>query len=67
MIRELKQSLGLTEEQIETYGLHVQTTLNPELQKIAEKTLKNEMNSKSEIQIGFAAIHPQTGGMYLPS
>ncbi|MGM0918683.1 MAG: transglycosylase domain-containing protein [Bacillota bacterium] len=61
VIRELKQSLGLTEEQIETYGLHIQTTLNPELQKIAEKTLKSTMYSKSEIQIGFTAIHPQTG------
>lgn len=61
VIRELKQSLGLTEEQIETYGLHIQTTLNPELQKMAEKTLQNTIYSKSDIQIGFTAIHPQTG------
>ena len=33
VIRELKQTLGLTEEQIETYGLHIETTLQPELQK----------------------------------
>ncbi|WP_448800197.1 hypothetical protein, partial [Bacillus pumilus] len=57
----MKQSLGLTEEQIETYGLHIQTTLNPELQKIAEKTFKNTRYWKSDIQIGFTAIHPHTG------
>ncbi|MDI6549978.1 monofunctional biosynthetic peptidoglycan transglycosylase, partial [Bacillus subtilis] len=56
-----KQTLGLTEEQIETYGLHIETTLQPELQKIAEKTLTNIMDSESGIQIGLTSIHPQTG------
>lgn len=34
---------------------------NLNYKKIAEKTLTNIMDSESGIQIGFTAIHPQTG------
>ncbi|MGE6630391.1 transglycosylase domain-containing protein [Bacillus sp. NPDC077027] len=61
VIRELKQTLRLTDEQIETYGLHIQTTLDPRLQRIAEETIKKTIKSASDIQVGFTAIHPKTG------
>lgn len=63
ILEQLKEKYG--EEQVESGGLKVYTTLNPKLQEIAEKTLKEgtEKNAKNfNVQNGsLVAIDPNTG------
>lgn len=58
---ELKEELNLTEEQIKTSGLRVYTSLNPKLQKIAEQTIQNAIDPKTELQVAFVAIDQKSG------
>ncbi|MCP6680890.1 transglycosylase domain-containing protein [Bacillus nakamurai] len=60
-MKELEKKLGMTREQLATSGLRVYTTLDKRLQRIAENTVANTMNTGSDIQIGFSAIDPATG------
>lgn len=57
----LKSQVGLTQREIETSGLHVYTTLNRQMQEIAEEQIKQTINPKSEIQIGLIAMNPNNG------
>lgn len=59
--RELVETVGLDERLIELGGLKVYTTLNLEQQKLAEAIVQETIDESSEIQIGFAAMDPQTG------
>ncbi|MFN2744643.1 MULTISPECIES: transglycosylase domain-containing protein [unclassified Bacillus (in: firmicutes)] len=62
-VKEMARLLHLTPEEAETGGFKVYTTLNPRLQKIAENTIKKTIDSKSGIQIGFAAVDPYDGSV----
>ncbi|MCC3356281.1 transglycosylase domain-containing protein [Bacillus sp. REN16] len=59
--KELYSKLKLDQKTIETGGLRVYTTLNPDLQKIAEEKVVNFIKEDSKIQLGFAAIDPKNG------
>ncbi|MCU9613339.1 PBP1A family penicillin-binding protein [Caldibacillus lycopersici] len=58
---QLKNELGLDERTISLGGLRVYTTLNPNMQKIAEETLANTVAEESLIQAAFIAMDPKTG------
>ncbi|ATH93608.1 transglycosylase domain-containing protein [Bacillus glycinifermentans] len=62
-VKEIARLLKLKPEQAETGGYNVYTTLDPRLQKIAEKAVKQTINPKSGIQAGFAAIDPYDGSV----
>ncbi|WP_078543381.1 transglycosylase domain-containing protein [Litchfieldia alkalitelluris] len=59
--KALVRTLKLDQETINTSGLRVYTTLNPELQQIAEETIKETIHKDSEIQVGFVAMDQQSG------
>ncbi|WP_453992912.1 transglycosylase domain-containing protein [Bacillus nitroreducens] len=59
--KELHSKLKLDQKTIETGGLRVYTTLDPELQTIAEKNVGHFINEDSKIQLGFVAMDPKNG------
>ncbi|MFS0863026.1 transglycosylase domain-containing protein [Fredinandcohnia sp. 179-A 10B2 NHS] len=59
--KELNSKLKLDERTIETGGLRVYTTLDPELQKLAEEKVEATVNKNSDIQLGFVAMNPKNG------
>lgn len=59
--KELKEKIGLDERSVALGGLKVYTTLNPKQQEIAEKVIEETISDLSEIQVGFAAMDPETG------
>lgn len=59
--KELTSKLKLDERTIETGGLRVYTTLDPELQKLAEERVAATVNKDSDIQLGFVAMNPKNG------
>ncbi|MFC4321856.1 transglycosylase domain-containing protein [Litchfieldia salsa] len=59
--RLLASKLKLDQETINTSGLRVFTTLDPELQSIAEEQITQTIAKDSEIQVGFIAMDQHTG------
>lgn len=57
----LKSKLGLDDRTIELGGLHVYTTLNTDQQEIAETVIAETISENSTIQVGLAAMDPNTG------
>ncbi|WP_456279544.1 transglycosylase domain-containing protein [Bacillus sp. AK128] len=57
----LKSVTSLTDRTIQMGGLKVYTTLDPELQAIAEKRTEAIINPESEIQAAVIVMHPSTG------
>lgn len=57
----LKTEIGLSEKVIDAGGLHIYTTLNQDMQKIAEEKMKEIINPMSDIQVGFMAMDPKNG------
>lgn len=57
--KELRSKLKLDQKTIETSGLRVYTTLDPEFQKIAEEKVANIIKEDSKIQLGFVAMDPK--------
>ncbi|MGE8204963.1 transglycosylase domain-containing protein [Heyndrickxia sp. NPDC080065] len=57
----LKSKLGFDDRTIDLGGLHVYTTLNTSQQKIAEQVIDESISKNSTIQVGFAAMDPNTG------
>lgn len=57
----LKNDLQIDERTIELGGLKVYTTLDREIQKIAEDTIAGRMTEDSDIQVGFVAMDPKNG------
>lgn len=57
----LKTVLGLDEETIEMGGLRVYTTLDVNMQAIAEEKIKETIHSQSNIQVALIAMEPKTG------
>ncbi|WP_214480911.1 PBP1A family penicillin-binding protein [Bacillus sp. SM2101] len=58
---ELVNKLNIDERIIEMGGLHVYTTLDIELQKLAEESISNTINPSSDIQVSFVALDQYTG------
>lgn len=58
---ELSSKLHINEDTLALGGLTIYTTIDPEVQKIAEKAIEHNMSKKSEIQVGFVAMDPSTG------
>ncbi|MGM7723589.1 transglycosylase domain-containing protein [Metabacillus sp. Hm71] len=61
VMSSLADQLNIDAQIIETKGLKIYTTLDPEMQKIADDLVKNSIEKKSEIQAAFIAIEPKTG------
>ncbi|MDR4890264.1 transglycosylase domain-containing protein [Fredinandcohnia sp. QZ13] len=59
--KELHSKLKLDQDMIETGGLRVYTTLDPDLQEIAEEKVVNFVKEDSGIQLGFVAMDPKNG------
>ncbi|WP_077619952.1 transglycosylase domain-containing protein [Bacillus sinesaloumensis] len=59
--KELHSKLKLDQQTIETGGLRIYTTLDPDLQTIAEKNATNFIEEESKIQLGFVAMDPENG------
>ncbi|TYR80211.1 penicillin-binding protein [Priestia megaterium] len=60
-LSQLTNELGISETMIHTQGLRIYTTLDSNMQKIAEKTMTNVIDSHSDIQTAFVAMDPKTG------
>ncbi|CAG9620088.1 transglycosylase domain-containing protein [Sutcliffiella rhizosphaerae] len=56
----VRHELGLQKE-LEMGGLHIYTTLDANLQAIAEEEINNIFNPESDMQVGFVAMEPKTG------
>jgi penicillin-binding protein 2D len=61
VLSSLADKLNIDEQVIQTKGLKVYTTLDTDMQKIAEEIVDDSINKQSEIQAGFVAIDPKTG------
>jgi len=61
IIYELKNTHGLSEEDIYNGGLKIYTTLDYNAQKIAEETLSSKLPSDSDLQAALISIDPSTG------
>ncbi len=61
--KELHSKLKLDQQTIETSGLRVFTTLDTELQKIAEEEAASHIKPESKIQVGFVAMDPKNGAV----
>ncbi|GMN99753.1 transglycosylase domain-containing protein [Parageobacillus thermoglucosidasius] len=57
----LRNQLGLDERVIETGGLRVYTSLDPEMQEIAERKIHDIIDPHSDIQVAFVAMDPRSG------
>lgn len=61
-VREaLKSQLNLDERTIALGGLKVYTTLDVEAQKIIEDSIKKQISTESDIQVGVLAMDPNNG------
>lgn len=62
IVRAQLKALELDEETLKKGGLHIYTTLHPDLQRLAEKQVKAYMpTSDPDLQVAFSAIDPKTG------
>ncbi|WP_191566625.1 transglycosylase domain-containing protein [Metabacillus idriensis] len=61
VMNELSKKLNLDQTTIETRGLRIFTTLDPDLQKMAEVKVADVIEESSDIQVGFMAMDPKTG------
>lgn len=61
MISELGDILGLDAQAIQTQGLKIYTTLDADMQKLAEDIVGDSISESSDIQASFVAIEPKTG------
>ncbi|PYZ91593.1 monofunctional biosynthetic peptidoglycan transglycosylase [Salipaludibacillus keqinensis] len=52
---------GLDPNVIDGGGLDIYTTLSPETQHLAEKTIANELNPEKELEVALVAMDPRTG------
>lgn len=59
--KELSSKAGLDDRVVELGGLKVYTTLDGKYQEIAEEVVQKTISGASEIQVGFAAMEPDTG------
>lgn len=59
--KELSSKAGLDDRIVELGGLKVFTTLDVHYQKIAEEIVQKTISGQSDIQVGFAAMEPDTG------
>ena len=60
-VRKELQKIGLDERLISLGGLYVYTTLDVEMQRIAEETVEEIMDPHSTIQTALIAMEPETG------
>lgn len=52
---------GLTEEQLESGGLRIETTLDLDLQEQAEQAVAAHIDSRSDVQAALVAVEAETG------
>lgn len=61
VVKAQLKEIGLDEETIAQGGLHIHTTLDPEMQKIAEEQFEKTFPINSKLQGALVAMDPQTG------
>jgi membrane peptidoglycan carboxypeptidase len=59
--RHLTQTLGISQEQLETAGLTIRTTLRPDLQDSADQAVLNHLAMGDPLAGMFTAVEPGTG------
>ncbi|MFA9559913.1 transglycosylase domain-containing protein [Evansella sp. AB-rgal1] len=63
VVRWLTNDFGLPTHMLEAGGLEIHTTLDSDLQKMAEKIVTEEMANEEELQTAFVAVDPNTGAV----
>ncbi|WP_345241871.1 transglycosylase domain-containing protein [Pontibacillus salipaludis] len=63
VMQEASRILELDAESIRSGGFHIYTSLKIPMQEELEKTVEENIDPKSDIQIGAISIHPETGGI----
>lgn len=61
VLKEASEILQIDKDKIKSGGYQIYTTLQPDLQKQLEKTIKEHINTGTMLEVGALAIHPQTG------
>lgn len=61
VVRSQLQALGIDERTIALGGLNIYTTLDPDMQKIAEETIAQTIDPHSTIETALIAMDPETG------
>ena len=61
VFNELIEKYKLDPQLIENGGLRIDTTLDPTMQKLAEKIIEEEMNKNEDLQVALVAIDPRNG------
>lgn len=61
MLSEIADKLDIDVQAIQTKGLKIYTTLDTDMQKLAEETMKGTIDESSDIQTGVVAMDPKTG------
>ncbi|PMC37519.1 monofunctional biosynthetic peptidoglycan transglycosylase [Bacillus sp. UMB0899] len=61
MLSEIADKLDIDVQAIQTKGLKIYTTLDTDMQKLAEETMKDTIDESSDIQTGVVAMDPKTG------
>jgi len=61
MLSEISDKLGIDVQAIQTKGLKIYTTLDADMQKLAEETVEETIDESSDIQTGIVAMDPKTG------
>ncbi|PYZ96302.1 monofunctional biosynthetic peptidoglycan transglycosylase [Alteribacter lacisalsi] len=57
----LENELGISPAVVHTGGLQIHTTLDRDLQRLAEHWIKEELNSPYDLQVGFVSMDPNNG------
>ncbi|WP_088104436.1 transglycosylase domain-containing protein [Halalkalibacter urbisdiaboli] len=59
--KQLIEEVGIDQALLEAGGLHIYTTLDPDMQKEAERWVEAEMPGDSELQTALVAMNPRNG------
>ncbi|WP_169577116.1 transglycosylase domain-containing protein [Salsuginibacillus kocurii] len=60
-LKELQEKHELDEEMLTQESLHIQTTVEPDLQQAAETAVNDHLPNESDLQAALVALEPRTG------
>lgn len=60
---ELVHSVGYTEDELDTMGLRIVTTIDPNKQKMAEEAVKKLPAHQENLRVGLVSVDTATGGI----
>lgn len=62
-LKEASRLLNLPVDVIKTGGYHIYTTLEREVQQQLKQTIDDQIDGKSELEVGAMALHPENGAI----